>query len=103
MKKMIAFVLCLVLALSLVGCGNKSKTGDTVVMTATITDLGTDNEMDTLYVTANGKNFVVYNWKDYVADGMTLNIGDDVKITYNGITTEEEPSGLCGVTKIIGK
>ena len=100
MKKMIAMVLCLVLALSMVGCGNKAKTEDTVVMTATITDIGTDNKMDALYVTANGKNYVVYNWKDYIADGVTLHTGGDVEITYNGIATEEEPSGLCGVTKV---
>ena len=48
MKKIIAMVLCLVLALSMVGCGNKAKTEDTVVMTATITDIGTDNKMDAL-------------------------------------------------------
>ena len=96
-------MLCLVLALSLVACGSKATTDESVVMSATIADIGADNEMDALYVTANGKNFVIYNWKNYVADGVTLNNGDDVEITYNGIATEEEPSGLCGVMKIVGK
>lgn len=100
MKKIIAMVLCLVLALSLVGCGNKAKTEDTVIMTATITDIGTDNKMDALYVTANDKNYVVYNWKDYIADGAIFHDGGNVEIAYNGIVTEENPAALCGVTRV---
>lgn len=100
LKKLIILVLCLVFALSMVGCDSKTKDNDAVTMTATISDISTDNEMDALYVTANDKNYVIYNWKDFISDGTTLHIGDDVEIEYNGITTEEEPSGLCGVTRV---
>ena len=53
-----------------------------------------------LSIEAGGKNYIVYDWMEYIPTGPSFEIGDEVEITYNGITSEENPSGLCGVSKI---
>lgn len=53
-----------------------------------------------LSIEAGGKNYIVYDWMEYIPTGPSFEIGDEVEITYNGITLEENPSGLCGVSKI---
>lgn len=77
-----------------------STAESTCNITAAVTKIDRDCGMDALYITSCDKNYVVYNWKDYIADGAMLNVGEDVEITYNGMATEENPASLCGVTNI---
>lgn len=60
----------------------------------------TDFAGGTLYLTADSGSYFVDNWMEYIPDGPTFEIGDEVAIRYSGTATETAPAGLCGVTAI---
>ncbi len=66
------------------------------VMQGRITDVADG----TLYLTADNGNYFVNDWLEYIPDGPTFEIGDEITIKYSGIATETAPAGLCGVTEI---
>lgn len=115
MKKIIAMVFCLVLALSLVGCGNvpapgawgNSKPVTEYVLTGNILSIA-DGAM-TVEVTDNTPSrFPIEGMKSTSLNVPITNmpsspepvVGDTVEITYNGLITTTTPEGGVDVYSI---
>ena len=69
-----------------------------------ITGVITNFDQDALYFNpiefSSLNDCIVTDWMEYIPTGTSFEVGDEIAITYNGNTVEDNPLILCGVVKI---